>query len=154
LPFDDSPPPHPPPFLALNSWAFAAVNSRSFRLRGAERPPSLVPVIDLCNHAFPLFSAPRGAARGAVGGADGGVGEGEGPRADEGARPRHRNCEVFPVEDPAGEDPTSRVQSGGKPALGALLRAGPDGVKAGEELLVSYGNLSNDELLLDYGPSK
>jgi hypothetical protein len=31
-------------------WAFASVTSRAFRLRGPEHPPSLLPLIDLCNH--------------------------------------------------------------------------------------------------------
>jgi hypothetical protein len=32
-------------------WAFAAVMSRAFRLRGHAYPPALLPLIDMANHA-------------------------------------------------------------------------------------------------------
>jgi len=63
------------------------------------------------------------------------------------------NCEVFPFQDDS-EIKNLSGSSSGSPSeyrLGCLLAAGERGVKKGEPLLVSYGDLGNDELLLDYG---
>jgi hypothetical protein len=96
-------------------WAFAAVTSRAFRLRGPELPASLLPLIDLCNHAFPPTKGSAAVLK-----------------AVESA-----NCEVLPHQF---EDGTS----------GAKLVASR-AIAAGEPLLLSYGGLSNDIFLLDYG---
>ena len=89
-------------------WAFAAVTSRAFRLRGPNMPASLLPVIDLCNHAFKEY--------------------GQGSSV---------NCEVLPHQGSDGSG-------------GAKLVATRD-ICPGEELLINYGDLSNDLFLLDYG---
>ena len=78
-------------------WAMAASSSRAFRL-GPSETPTLLPLIDMCNHA---------AAPSAV---------------------------VVPAKDGA-----------------VVLKVGAAPLPEGAEVSLSYGALSNDDLLLDYG---
>ena len=80
-------------------WASACASSRAFKVRGPTSTPSMLPVIDVCNHSF---------------------------------------------------TPSATVR---------LLESGDGDVElvatreldAGEAIELNYGNLSNDDLLLDYG---
>eukprot|EP00775_Hariotina_reticulata_P007813 gene7813-8010_t len=112
-------------------WALAVVTSRAFRVAGPSAPAALLPLIDMANHSF----AP--------------------------------NCEVVPV--PGGVAMVAKCQEA--EALTAALAfwetmcriafdaqqfvvisvIGLQKIKAGEPLLLSYGQLSNDFLLMDYG---
>jgi len=80
-------------------WASACASSRAFKVRGPTSTPSMLPVIDVCNHSF----SPSAAVR-VVDGSDGDV-------------------ELVTTRD----------------------------IAAGEAIELSYGELSNDDLLLDYG---
>lgn len=40
------------PDANLVAWALAIVSSRAFRVHGENRPASMLPLIDLCNHRF------------------------------------------------------------------------------------------------------
>lgn len=80
-------------------WASACASSRAFKVRGPNSTPSMLPVIDVCNHSF----SPSATVR-LVDGSDGDV-------------------ELVATRE----------------------------LSAGEAIELNYGNLSNDELLLDYG---
>ena len=77
-------------------WASACASSRAFKVRGPTQTPSMLPVIDICNHSFQPSAE--------VSGTEGGV-------------------ELVTTRD----------------------------LRPGEPIELSYGNLSNDDLLLDYG---
>ena len=80
-------------------WASACASSRAFKVRGPTSTPSMLPVIDVCNHSFTPSAAVRLLESG-----DGDV-------------------ELVATRD----------------------------LDAGEAIELNYGNLSNDDLLLDYG---
>jgi len=105
-------------------WALAAVTSRAFRLGGeVGAPAALLPLADLCNHSF------------------------------------DPNAEVVPWEDAAragggGGGVTSGGNGGGNGGGGGgrgVAVVTKRALKKGEPVLLSYGPLPNDFLLLDYG---
>ena len=136
-------------------WGFAVVSSRAFRLRGPSKPPSLLPLLDMCNHSFPLGAwdswADHNGSSSVNGRGDLGGDRGANERRLRSAGVHHSNCEVVPCH--GSGRPGEHGDGGSQEAwgFGAALVAGPNGARKGEALLVSYGDLRNDVLLLDYG---
>lgn len=105
----------------LLGWALAAVTSRAFRIGGMDRPATMLPLMDMANHSFRPNAKIVLASRSATSSTTG-------RRGDE--------------NTPRGSSESNR----GGLSMVALRDIQPD-----EPILISYGALPNDFLLLDYG---
>ena len=113
------------------AWAFSISTSRAFRVRGEERAPSCLPLIDMANHDFaPTARVVPWRREGGVGGSGSGNGSGSGSGSSSGSS--------------SSDDP------GGAAGAGVALVAEAD-LEPGTPLTLNYGALPSDFFLLDYG---